>query len=468
MSDTLVLTKEDIFDEVGYFPHPGQWDIHRSMARHRVASCGRRYGKSQVGGNELTPEALATHAIQNNLIQDRKRREFWIVGPEYSDAEKEFRVFYDACVSMKIPFDKPGTYYDPRGGDMVVSLWNGRFLAIAKSARKMEQLVGEGLSGSLLVEAAKMKPIVWHKFIRPALADFRGWSLHTSTPEGRNWFYEVWKRGQDPNDPEWDSWRRPSWLNPYVFPEGRNDPEILDMAADMSEERFNQEVKAEFTDFVGRVFKSFDEEDHVFDIEYDRTRPLYVATDYGFTNPFVVLFIQVDTWGNVYIIDEYYRTNRDTSEVIRDIEGDPALRELAKKATAIYPEPAQPGDTQQLANSFKWRIMRNTGGEQKDRIEMIRKSLRMLPEHVPYEKRKPALRVSRRCEELIREMQDYRYPENKSEMRNDREKPLDKDDHAPEALGRFFRGYFGTPARAATGGRAKISNANVSGRKARR
>ena len=47
---------------------------------------------------------------------------------------------------------------------------------------------------------------------------------------------------------------------------------------------------------------------------------------------------------------------------------------------------------------------------------------------------------------LIREMNVYRYPEKPSSRKNqtnENENPMKKDDHAPEALGRFFRGHFG-------------------------
>jgi hypothetical protein len=39
-------------------------------------------------------------------------------------------------------------------------------------------------------------------------------------------------------------------------------------------------------------------------------------------------------------------------------------------------------------------------------------------------------------------MGEYRYPENKSETKNEPEAPLKKDDHTPEALGRFMIGHF--------------------------
>jgi len=37
----------------------------------------------------------------------------------------------------------------------------------------------------------------------------------------------------------------------------------------------------------------------------------------------------------------------------------------------------------------------------------------------------------------------YRWPEHKSEVKNNAELPMDKDNHGPEALGRFYKGYFG-------------------------
>jgi hypothetical protein len=71
--------------------------------------------------------------------------------------------------------------------------------------------------------------------------------------------------------------------------------------------------------------------------------------------------------------------------------------------------------------------------------------------------------IDRKCYGLIQEMLDYRYPATKEEsLKAVPEQPLDKDDHGPEALGRFFRGYFGAPGDSETGGRAKVKRARVS------
>lgn len=462
----MALSKNRIWKSLGYRPHQGQRPVHNSRARHKVFSAGRRTGKSQVGGHELTPECLYTYGITDALKQLSHRREFWIVGPEYSDSEKEFRVLWNDLTKLEVPFDKPGSYNNPLSGEMHISCWGGLFQVHAKSAKYPTTLVGEGLSGVILAEAAKLKPVVWHKFIRPTLADFRGWSLHSSTPEGKNWYYELWQRGQDPTDEEWASWRMPSWVNDVIFPGGEQDPEIRDMAKDMSEERYNQEIGALFTEFVGGVFKQFDEEIHVTDLRYHPEWPLYIAVDYGWSNPFVLLLIQVDVWDNVYVIGEFRTHHQDITEIAT------ALRTwrdgiVLKCATDIFPDPATPGDTNVLCRELRLQDRGGTGGEIKYRLERIRQWLKLGPEHVPWEDRVPKLYIDRSCQGMplndggmIREMQDYRYPDRKSETREAPEVPMKKDDHAPEALGRFFAGYFGSPADN-RGGRARVSKAKV-------
>jgi hypothetical protein len=457
-SGNVFMVKELIWPTINYVPHNGQKLIHTADSRHKVAACGRRFGKSLLGGNELVPEALITHSRADDLREMGKRREFWIVGPEYSDSEKEFRVFYNALKRLEVPFDHPGTYNNPESGDMHVSLWRGAFQVHAMSAKYPSTLVGEGLSGVIMAEAAKLKERVWTKFIRPTLADDRGWSLHTSTPEGKNWFYRLWQRGQDPEHHQWNSWRMPSWINNVVFPDGRYDSEIVDMGADMSDERFNQEIGAEFTEFVGRVFKDFDEEVHVTDLKYDERYPVYAGIDYGWTNPFVWLIIQTDAFDNIYILAEYRAIHKD----INDIAGELASYPITSKVVKMYPDPAGPGDTSVLEKRLRLKSSTATGGELKWRLELIRQRLQVGPQHAKPEDQKPKLFIDRSCKELIREMQDYRYPETKEEQSKENpEKPLDKDDHGPEALGRFMRGYFGAPGADGTNNRARVTKAKL-------
>lgn len=457
------LSMDDAFTVQKYKPHSVQRKVHGakvvsgrdpegklvySSGRFRTTDAGRRTGKSNLGGHELAYEAMRMpgRLRVEDLTRYGRRAEFWIVGPEYSDAEKEFRVLYDSLKKMNAVFDQPGTYYSPAGGGLSISLFDGAFQVHTKSAKLPTTLVGEALEGVIFAEAAKVKPVVWPKFIRPMLADYRGWAQFTSTPEGKNWFYDMWKMGQDPNQPEYWSIKAPSWSNNILFPGGREDPEILSLEAGMSEEKFKQEIGAEFTEFVGRVYKDFDEEVNVVDALYNPKLPLYVAADYGYTNPNVLLFIQVGVWGDVYVIGEYYKAQRTTSEMIRDIKENPRLYALSRAARALYPDPEDPGASAELAEAFKWDVKGNTGGSLLTRIELIRKALKAVPFELEdgHPEKLPKLWFDRSCTNTVADMLDYRYPETKDEASTlERpENPMKDKDHGPEALSRFFGGYF--------------------------
>lgn len=460
----VLLDQRALFAKAGYTPHKAQIPLHRSGSRHKVAAMGRRTGKSTSGGYKLFEEAIATRMMVRWLEEHDTRREFWVVGPNYTDAEKEFRVVYNALKRRDAPFDRPGTYYDAHAGDMQISLYNGKFIIIGKSAAHPERLVGEGLHGVIMAEAAKMRETTWTKYVRPMLADYKGWSQFNSTPEGKNWFYDLWQKGQSEREPEWDSWRLPSWFNDVIFPLGRRDPEILAMERDLTEETFKQEVAADFTEFVGRVFKDWDDEVHVKDLNYDPQWPLYAAVDYGFTNPFVWLLCQIDIWGNVYVLDEMYEPGLTIDEAGAEVK----MRGLAPLGLKhFYPDPASPGDTKALEQILRVKARGGTGGELEIRLRLIRAMLKERNKHLEpgHVDRLPRLLVDRQCTNTIREMNDYRYPKTVAEAqdvtsdrsKNKPELPLKKDDHCPEALGRLMVGYFGTDA-AGSGTRVRESD----------
>jgi hypothetical protein len=92
---------------------------------------------------------------------------------------------------------------------------------------------------------------------------------------------------------------------------------------------------------------------------------------------------------------------------------------------------------------------------------LIRRALKENNDHLPagHVDRKPTLMIDRSCQQLSWEMREgYKWPEHRSQVRSDSEHPLDKDNHATEALGRFFRGHYGTPAGS---GRTIVTTANM-------
>jgi hypothetical protein len=488
-----VLDKWQIYDHplVNWEPNPGQLVVAESSAKNKVLAGGRRLGKDFYGATDkLLPEVFQTKPLATSLLSIGRKRIFWIVGPSYSESEKTFRVIWNWIRHLQIPMDK-GSFNTPEIGLMQIKLWGGALEIIAKSAQVPERLVGEGLSGVIMCEAAKMRNIIWPKFIQPTLADFDGWSFFGSTPEGKNWFYDLWRHAQDPYNADWESWRMPSWINQFVYKQPTIerhvfqclelmrqtrtsahkiaaehnyiiDPRILERLNDLPTELFLQEIAADFTEFVGRVFKDFDEETHVTDLSYNPGWLTFAAVDYGFNNPNVWLLIQVGKWGEVNVLDEIYEEGLDPEDFANEIK----YRGLnPNNLRYIFPDPADPGSTKILEKRLNVRAMGHTGGELNNRINWIRKLLRE-PRYVvdePYHdtsldgvtvgSARPRLLFDRKCKRTIEDMLNYRYPD-KMEARepgSDKfDKPMKKADHGPEALGRFCAGYLGQYGRKGT------------------
>lgn len=430
-----ILRKDIYFAETGYHPFPGQELVHYNPSRHRVLVNGRRWGKSLCGGKE----AEASAWVKNFLGEPMRG---WIIGPEYTDAEKEFRVIYDSFKRLGVDELSSKFVSNTENGNMhITTKWG--FDLQCRSARHPESLVGEGLDFVLLVEAGRHKRKMWGDYVRPALSDKRGWSFMSGVPEGaseNSLLYSMYQAGQNKNRKSWWSIRMPSWTNHIVFPGGRNDPEILEAEEDLTEDEFARQYGAAFVERVGRVMKEWDDDDHLADLEYNRKWPLYVAVDFGYTNDWVWLWIQVDENNNVYVIGEERFQLMDTEEIARQFVDHP----LMEKVLCIYGPPAEPDDNNVLKRVLSKTVRANTGGEIKTRNAMIRKALKLRPSHLPdgHPEKQPQIKVDRSCTALSWEMRSgYRWPENKSEQKSDSETPVDKDNHGPEALGRFFKGH---------------------------
>lgn len=440
-----IFRKDVYFEKTEYTPHNGQRKIHYDNTRHRILSNGRRWGKTLVGGKEAETMAF----VKNFLNEPMKG---WIIGPEYPDCEKEFRVVYNTF--RKLGIDQVSTKFlsNVESGNMRIHTKWG-FDLQCRSARHPESLVGEGLDFVLLVEAGRHHRRMFTEYIRPALSDKRGWSMMSGVPEvasDSSLLYWAYERGQDPTKLQWNSWRMPSWTNNIVFPGGRNDPEILEAEDDLTEDEFRRQYGGEFVERIGRVMSQWDDEVNlVEDLEYNPHWPLYVALDYGYTNDWVWLWIQVDPFNNVYVIGEQRWQMKDTEEVCDEIlelhNSGTGLWTLLNRVVCIYAPPAEPSDTSIVRRKLGRSVQTNTGGEINDRDRMTNSLLKQRPAHLPddHPDKRPQLVCNReRCSALAWEMRTgYRWPEHKSETKNASENPLDKDNHGPEALGRFVKGH---------------------------
>lgn len=423
-----VVNKGALFERIKYRPHREQLLYHNSQARFKVPVCGRRFGKSTMAARDMEPELF----LEN--------RRFWIVGPTYDLGEKEFRVLWDdLMIGQRLGHEKSvKRAYNKKQGDMYIEFpWGTR--VEVRSADHPENLVGEALHGVIMSEAAKHRPDTWERFIRAALADYRGWATFPTTPEGQNWLYQLWRLGKNPDHPGYEGWRFPSWANPILYPGGRTDPEILEMEATMTHEFFLQEIAADFTAFVGKIYGEFDEDIHVEKVEYRPDLENYVAFDFGYVNPLAAIEFQITPDDQVRVWREHYGSYKTIAEHLSIMAarpqpegyrlemafGDAADPEAAARISeALVPCMADPEAKK------SWR-------EGVDLVKMFLKQ-RDTGMYDMYDRpiMKPGMVIDHNCNNLIREFGNYKAPSagNGRTPKNPRETGNGVDDHALDAI----------------------------------
>jgi len=424
------------FAKIGYKPHPRQMLFHMSPARFRVPCCGRRFGKSMMGARDEEPKLL---------LPDRR---VWAVGPTYDLAEKEFRVIWnDMIIGLEFARDKRiKKAYNKRSGEMFIEFpWQTRIEC--RSADHPENLVGERLDHVIMSEAAKHKKDTWERYIQPALADRRGSATFPSTPEGFNWFYDVWSQGQDPTYPDTESWQFPSWDNPYVYPEGRYDPEIVRLERASTQEWFAQEIAADFTAFVGKIYGEFAETTHVRPHTFNPDWPNYVAFDWGYTNPLAAIEFQVSPWDEVFVWREHYQAYMTLEEHLNILKtrnnpdgyrvdlcfGDAADPEAAVYVSQHYAPcvamPEAKANWREGVDLIKVYLKIREPSDSLDLTEMTSKLDLQYADGL----KKPRLTIDPSCKNMIREFNGYRAPSSRLQV-NPREAAQKYDDHALDAL----------------------------------
>jgi hypothetical protein len=383
-----------------------------------VTVAGRRWGKSLSAAKEA--EAM--------ILTPGTRG--WVVSKTYDLTRKVIREIHnDLVIKQKL---KP-VKRQMSGPILLEFPWEAS--VEGKSAEHPESLLGEGLDWLIFDECAICGKRIWEQYLRPTLTDREGWALFITTPHGYNWVYDLWKRGRDPDHPDWESFRSPSWENPYLSQE-----DIAEARQTMSETAFLQEYGASFTLSSGQVYREFNEAIHIIspdEFSIHPNWPRFRSIDFGYENPFVCLYFTVDPEDRVIIYDEYYKTHRTVEEHARilNIQTDKSksfnIANNISEAKAIYeyttcdPSGASARATL-LENGIPTVAVRSNVLQG---LEAVRQLLKIRADG------KPGLYVSKRCVETIKEFNLYSYPEANTATNG--EEPMKEYDHAMDAL-RYF------------------------------
>lgn len=138
--------------------------------------------------------------------------------------------------------------------------------------------------------------------------------IYTTSPYSLNWIYSDYIRPHHKGNLKDDVLivQARSNENPY-FPA----KEFERKKKTMDPRRFNMIYGGEFHKLEGLVYGCFDEEAHVVPKRDLDPRTLYIAgVDWGYTNPAVIEVIAVTPDDGLFVVDEWYHTNKTIGEMV--------------------------------------------------------------------------------------------------------------------------------------------------------
>ena len=148
-----------------------------------------------------------------------------------------------------------------------------------------------------------------------------GWITLGGTYEGAlGWFpglIAAWGYG----DKDAQSFILPAPTNWHFYPGGVNDPKILRLKQESSDEFFLERIMGVASPPKGRVFTEFRPDVHIREVEYDPDLPLFIWEDPGYGHAHAILLAQKAPGGQVKVFKEFYERGIITEDMIDVLMG---------------------------------------------------------------------------------------------------------------------------------------------------
>lgn len=175
-------------------PHAAQQAVLNSTARFRVMMCGRRFGKSLISQN-----ISIEHGIQKKKVA--------YVTPTYQLG----KIFFQEIVKIL-----PAAIFTKNETDLVINFITGGSIRFFTGER-LDAMRGLKFHLVIIDEASYIPNLQdgWQNSIRPTLTDFKGKCIFLSTPKGKNFFYSLFIKH---DEPEWESFKFTTYDNPFIDP----------------------------------------------------------------------------------------------------------------------------------------------------------------------------------------------------------------------------------------------------------
>lgn len=388
---------------ISYKPLPHQKRFHTSKAKFRAIIGGIGSGKTLAGIHESIRRALK-HPGSVGMI----------VAPTYPMLrDTVLRTFFEEIGGEESPLIS-----QYRVQDKEVHLVNGSII-LFRSADKPKRLRGPNIDWFYIDEAAMTSRRTWDILIgriRRGVVD-KGWIA--TTPKGFDWVYEVFEK--DPGE-----------STEYFHAQSSDNKHLPSDYLRSLKERYSgtfyeQEVQGLFRAFEGIVYKDFNPKLHVKPRDWfkpvEEYKEVVVGVDWGYTNPTTFLIIGVTGDQDYHVLEEFYETRLQIGQITQKAKG----YQERYQPTFWYCDPSEPSFIDEFNQS---------GIPAEEGINEITPGINkvasfMQPKQGPGTP--PRLFISESCENLINELQKYRFPEAR-EGRPNKDKPLKVDDHLCDGL----------------------------------
>jgi len=189
----------------GYEPHVYQLAFHTMcqgslLVRFRMLVAGRRGGKTlsaawEVAYYSLHPEAY--HWDAHGKTSDEPLH-VWVLSPDHKNTGRAARRTFLKVLNQAGLHEGHDFKYNK--GELTIEFENGSLIEF-KTADRADNLVGARIHILWIDEAALIPNKEAYDYVSPALDDNIGIVLGTTTPRGKNWFFETFW-GEDAQEDE--------------------------------------------------------------------------------------------------------------------------------------------------------------------------------------------------------------------------------------------------------------------------
>ena len=375
--------------------------IADSGARFRVAAAGRRFGKTHIAVRELARAARLPSRV------------CWYVAPSYRMCRQ---IVWDKLKAKMISLNWVSKINE---SDLRIELRNGSIIAL-RGADNFDSLRGVGLDCLVMDETADIDERAFTEVLRPTLADREGRALFLGTPKGRNWFFDLYQRGQDPTEHSWESW---SWT---TADGGQvSEEEIESAKRDLDSRTFEQEFLASFVTHSGVIYYNFDRTSNIKEFTDQIPNDIYVGLDFNISP--ISAVVAARHGDTLHVFDEISIYGSNTDELIEEMR----IR-YPRQRIIVMPDPSGVARKTSAGGRTDITILENAGWTVKyrrshppvrDRINAVNSLLKNADDQV-------RLWIDPRCRKLIECLEKQTY--------KDGTQIPDKDsgfDHMNDALG---------------------------------